>query len=105
MRRHVFISFCNPGRGPPDILLGSIFNMPRGGLGTLEAGVGALVFVGMAVVDAWAIPWSGCTTPGSISVCIPPGSILVSPSLQELVQKFFIVQEGRYELELGRGKF
>ena len=77
-----------------DILLGRIFNVPGGGLGTLEAGVGALVSVGVAVVDTWAIPWSGCTTPGSISVCTTPGSIPVISSLLESFQKFLIVQEG-----------
>ena len=53
---------------PSDILPGSIFNVSGGGLGTIEAGVGALVSVGVAVVDAQDIPWSGCTTPGSLSV-------------------------------------
>ena len=64
-----------------DILLGSIFNVSGGGLGTLEAGVGALVSVSVAVVDAQAIPWFGCTTPGSLSLCSTPGSVPVSPSL------------------------
>ena len=53
---------------PSDILLGSIFNVSGGRLGTHEAGVGALVSVGVAVVDARAIPWSGCITPGSLSI-------------------------------------
>ena len=79
---------------PPDILLGGIFNVPGGGRRTLEAGVGALVSVGVAVVDARAIPWSGCTTPGSLSVCTTPGSIPVISSLLESFQKFLIVQEG-----------
>ena len=57
---------------PSDILFGRIFNVYVGGLGTLEAGVGSLLSVGVAVVDAWAIPWSGCTPPGSLSVCPPP---------------------------------
>ena len=53
---------------PSDILLGRIFSVSGGGLGTLEAGVGALVSVGVAVVDSRSIPWSGCTTPRSLSV-------------------------------------
>ena len=53
---------------PSDILLGRIFNVSGGGLGKLETGVGALVSVGVAVVDVRDIPWSGCTTPGSLSV-------------------------------------
>ena len=66
---------------PSDIFIGSIFNVSGGGLGTLEAGVGALVSVGVAVVDALAIPWSGRTTPGNLSVCPTPGSdsSLLSP--------------------------
>ena len=40
---------------PSDVLLGSIFNMSGCRLGKLETGVGALVFVGVAVVDAWTI--------------------------------------------------
>ena len=79
--------------------------MPGGGLGTLEAGVGALVSVGVAVVDAWAIPWSGCTTLRSLSARTPPGSIPVSSSLRELFQEFLIVKEGQDELGLGGGKF
>ena len=66
-----------------DILLGRIFNVSGGGLGTLEAGVGALVSVGVAAVDARAIPWSNCTTPRSISVCSTPGSVPVSCYLRE----------------------
>ena len=90
---------------PHYILLGGIFNVPGGGLGALEAGVGAHVSVGVAVVGARAIPWSRCTTPGSLSVCTTPGSIPVSSSIQESFQKFLIVQEGRDELGLGGGKF
>ena len=59
-------------KAPPDILLGSIFNVSGCGLGTLETGMGALVSVGVAVVDARVIPWSGCTTPGSLSVLSTP---------------------------------
>ena len=90
---------------PPDILLGGIFNVPGGGLGTLEAGVRALISVGVTVVDARDIPWSGCTTPGSLSVCTTPGSIPVSSYLRESFEKFLIVQKGRDELGLVGGKF
>ena len=31
--------------------------------------------VGVTVVDARTIPWSGRTTPGSLSVCHPPGRV------------------------------
>ena len=66
-----------------DILLGSIFNVSDGGLRTLEAGVRALVSVDVAVVYDQAIPWSGCTTPGSLSVSSTPRSVPVSSSLRE----------------------
>ena len=39
-----------------NILLGSIFNVSGCGLRTLETGVGALLSVGVAVVDARSIP-------------------------------------------------
>ena len=48
---------------PSGVLLCSIFNMSGCGYGTLETGVRALVSVGVAVVYAWAIPWSSCTNP------------------------------------------
>ena len=57
---------------PSDIPLGSIFNVSGCWLGKLEAGLGALVSVGVAVVDARAILWSGT-----------PGSVPVSSSLRE----------------------
>ena len=66
-----------------DVLLCSIFIMFGCGFGTLETGVGALVSVGVAVVDARAIPWSGRTTPGNISVCSTPGSVPVPSSLRD----------------------
>ena len=54
------------------ILFCGILDVPSIGLGTLEAGVRALVPVGVTVVDARTIPWSGRTTPGSLSVCPTP---------------------------------
>ena len=68
---------------PYDILLGSIFDVSVCGIGTLETEVRALVSVSVVVVDARAIPWPGCITPGSISVCSTPGSVPGSSSLQE----------------------
>ena len=105
LRRHVVIFFVILVVDPPDILLGSIFNVPGGVIGTLEAGVGALVSVGVAAVDVRAIPWSGYTTPVSLFVCTTSGSISVSSSLRESFQKFLIFQEGQDELGLGGGKF
>ena len=57
------------------IFIHCILYVPGCGLRTLEAGVGTLVSVGVIVVDAWTIPWSGRTTPGSLSVCHTPGSV------------------------------
>ena len=62
------------------ILFCGILDVPSIGLGTLESGVRALVPVGVTVVDARTIPWSGRTTPGSLSVCPTPGSVPNSPS-------------------------
>ena len=45
------------------ILFCGILDVPSIGLGTLEAGVRALFPVGVTVVDARTIPWSGSTTP------------------------------------------
>ena len=56
-------------------ILCGILDVPIIGLGTLEAGVRALVPMGVTVVDARTIPWSGRTTPGSLSVCPTPGSV------------------------------
>ena len=61
------------------ILFCGILDVPSSGLGTLEAGVQALVPVGVIVVDARTIPWSGHTTPGSLSVCPTPRSVPASP--------------------------
>ena len=54
------------------ILFCGILDVPSIGLGTLEAGLRAFVPVGVTVVDARTIPWSGRTTPGSLSVCPTP---------------------------------
>ena len=61
------------------ILFHGILDVPSIGLGTLEAGVRALVPVGVTVVDARTIPWSVRSTPGSLSVCPTPGSVPASP--------------------------
>ena len=86
---------------PYYILLGSFFNVSGCRLRPLETGVGALVSVGVAVVDARAIPCSGCTTLVNISVCSTPGSVPVPSYLLESFYKFLVVQEGRDELGLG----
>ena len=64
------------------ILFCGILDVPSIGLGTLEAEVRELVPVGVTVVDARTIPWSGRTTPGSLSVCPTPGSVPDSPSIR-----------------------
>ena len=64
------------------ILFCCILDVPSIGLGTLEAGVRALVPVGVTVVDALTIPWSGRTTPRSLSVCPTPGSVPASPFIR-----------------------
>ena len=53
---------------PSNILFRCIFYGPGCGIRTIETGVRTLVFVSVAVVDARTIPWSGRTTPGSISI-------------------------------------
>ena len=64
------------------VLFCYILDVPGIGLGTLESGVGTLVPVGVTVVDARTIPWSGRTTPGIISVCNTPGSVPASPFIR-----------------------
>ena len=61
---------------PSSVFLSCILDVPGSGLRILEAGVGTLVSTSVTVVDARTIPWSGRTTPGSLSVCHPPGSIM-----------------------------
>ena len=68
---------------PAGVFLGCILDVPGSGLRTLETGVGTLVSVSVTVVDARTIPWSGRTTPGSLSVCSTPGSVLVPSSLRK----------------------
>ena len=60
---------------PSSVFLSYILDVPGSVLRTLEAGVGTLVSVSVTVVDAWTIPWSGRTTPRSLSVCHTPGSV------------------------------
>ena len=64
------------------ILFCGILDVPSRGIGTIEAGVGALVPVSVTVVDARTIPWSGRTTHGSLYVCLTPGSVPASPSIR-----------------------
>ena len=63
---------------PSSVLLRCIIYVPNSRIRTLEAGVETLVSVGVTVVDARTIPWSGRTTPGSLSVCHTPGSTLMA---------------------------
>ena len=67
---------------PSRVLLCCIFYVPGSGIRTIEAGVGTLVSVGVTVVDSRTIPWSGRTTPGSLSVCPTPGSVPASPFIR-----------------------
>ena len=65
---------------PSSVFLRCILDVTGCGLRTLEAGVVTLVSVGVTVVDAQTIPWSGRNTPGSISVCHTPASSVLSPA-------------------------
>ena len=76
---------------PSGILLCCIFYMTGYRLRTPETGVGTLVSVSVAVVDDRTIPWSGRTTPGSLSVCHTPGSAPAPSFLQKSFQKLLIV--------------
>ena len=67
---------------PSSVFLSCILDVPGSGLRTLETGVGTLVSVSVTVMDARTIPWSGRTTPGSISVCHTPGSVLAPPFIR-----------------------
>ena len=69
------------------ILICCILDVPSIGLGTLEAGVRALVPVGVTVVDARTIPWSGRTTPGSLSVCPTPEVFQLPPLSDSLLRR------------------
>ena len=76
---------------PSGVFLGCILDVPGSGLRTLETGVGTLVSVSVTVVDAQTITWSGCTTPGSLSVCHTPGSVTASTFIREPFEKALIV--------------
>ena len=80
---------------PSGILLCCIFDVSGCGTRTLETRVKTLVYVSVAVVDAWTIPWSGRTTPGIISVYYTPVSVPAPSSLRKSFQKSLIVWEGR----------
>ena len=73
------------------ILFCGILDVPSIGLGTLEAGVRELVPVGVTVVDARTIPWSGSTTPGSLSVCPTSGSVPASPFIRYPFKQVLII--------------
>ena len=73
------------------ILFCCILDVPSIGLRTLEAGVRALVPVGVTVVDARTIPWYGRTTPGSLSVCPTPGSFPASPFIRYPFKQALII--------------
>ena len=66
---------------PSGVFFGCIIDVPGSGLRTLETGVGTLVSVSVTVLDARTIPWSGRTTPGSLSVCHIAGSVPASTFL------------------------
>ena len=71
----IFVLFI---AAPSRVFLSFIIHVPGSWLRTLETGVGTLVSVSVTVVDARTIPWSGRTTPGSLSVCHTPRSVLAS---------------------------
>ena len=76
---------------PSNILFCCIFYVTGCGLRTLETGVGTLVSVIVAVVDARPIPWYVRTTPVSLSVCHNPGSVSATSSLRKSFQELLIV--------------
>ena len=84
----LFVFFIIAASG---VFLGCILDMSGSRLRTLETGVGTLVPVSVTVVDARTIPWSGRTTPGSLSVCHIPGSVPASPFIREPFEKALIV--------------
>ena len=69
------------------ILFCCILDVPSIGLRKLEAGVRALVPVGVIVVDAWTIPWSGRTTLGILSVCPTPEVFQLPPLSDSLLRR------------------
>ena len=76
---------------PSGILFCCIFYVSGCRLKTLETGAGTLLSVSVAVVGARTIPWSGHTTPISLSVCYNPGSVPSPSSLRKYFQKSLIV--------------
>ena len=84
----LFVFFITAASG---VLFGCILDVPSIGLRTLETGVGTLVPVSVTVVDARTIPWSGRSTPGSLSVCHTPGSVPDSPFIRYPFEKALIV--------------
>ena len=73
------------------VFLGCILDVPGSGIRTLETGVGKIVFVSVTVANARTVPWSGRTTPESLSVCHTPGSVPVSPFIRDPFEKALIV--------------
>ena len=84
----IFVLFITAASG---VFRGCILDVPGSGIRTLEYGVGFLVSVSVTVVDDRTIPWSVRTTPGSISVCHPPGSVPAFPFIREPFEKAMIV--------------
>ena len=84
----IFVFFITAASG---VFFGCIIDVPGSGLRTLETGVGTLVSVSVTVVDTRTIPWSSTTTPGSLSVCHPPGSVPAYPFIREPFEKELIV--------------
>ena len=84
----LFVFFITAASG---VLFGCILVVSGSGLRTLETGVGTLVSVIVTVVDARTIPWSGRTTPVSLSVCHTPGSVPASPFIREPFEEALIV--------------
>ena len=69
------------------VLFCCIIDVPGIGIRTLETGVGTLVPMGVTVVDAQNIPWSGRTIPGSLSVCHPPEVFQIPPLSDSLLSR------------------
>ena len=77
----LFVLFID---APLRVFLSCILDVPGSGLRTIETGVGTLVSVSVTLVDARTIPWSGRTTPGSLSVCHIAGSVQLPPFSESL---------------------
>ena len=72
---------------PSTIFFRCILYVTGCGFRTLEAGLGTLVFVSVAVVDARTIPWSGRTTPRKSFRLPPPRKSFHFPPLSESLFK------------------